>query len=105
MRAASSSSMGIVRMCWVIRKMKNAEPKKAGTQRGFNVLYQWSPRQTMKPGIMVTWEGSMMVARRMRKATDRPGQWRRAKEYPTKEAEKSEPAVQRMTRRTELMMY
>src|SRR4051794_36050575 len=105
MRAASSSSRGIVRMCWTIRKTKNAEPKNDGTHSGLSVLYQCSARQTRNPGIIVTWCGSMIVESKIIIATDRPGQFSRANAYATKLAEKSAPSVVSATRMIELLMY
>src|SRR3954454_21940900 len=92
-------------MCCVIRKMNKALPRNAGTQSGFSVLYQCKDRQIRKLGIIVTWAGSIIVASRTMKETDRPGQLNRANAYATKLAEKSEPTVISTTSRIELEIY
>ena len=92
-------------MCWVMRKMKNALPKNAGTHSGFSVLYQCSDFQMMKPGIIVTWLGSIIVASKRRNAIDLPGQFSRANAYATKLDENSEPTVTSTTSNSELVMY
>ena len=61
MAAASSSSLGSVRMNCTIRKMKNASvARNLGTISGQIVLIQSSSANTMYCGTTVTWCGSMI---------------------------------------------
>lgn len=61
-RAASSSSFGMPRMNWTIRKMKNASVASSfGTISGQKVLIQSSWENSTYCGTMITWIGSMMV--------------------------------------------
>ena len=80
-------------MCCVIRKIKNADPKNAGAHSGLSVLYQPTDRQIMKPGIIVTCAGSIMVESSTTSATPRPGQCSRANAYATKVLENRVPSV------------
>ena len=78
--AASDSSKGMLRKNWRSRKMLNALPKKAGTQRGEGT----DPAQRLEERVdrhHETGNGTIIVARVTKKNASRPRQRRRAKPY------------------------
>ena len=78
MRAASSSSMGMVLIYWRMRKMLVTLTLK-GTMMPMNLLIQPSLRITRKSGVISTAPGMVSVASSALKINSRPQKRRRAK--------------------------
>src|SRR6478752_6666189 len=77
MRAASESSLGMVRKNWRKRKILNAPPKNDGTQSGKSVPIQPKLRNTPYSGTIKTGNGTIIVARVMLNSVRRPFHWMR----------------------------
>src|SRR5947209_2979416 len=60
-RAASSSSRGIVEKNWRSMKIRKAFPKNERTNSGHSVFTAWTSRKNSYSGKMVTGKGSIMV--------------------------------------------
>ena len=78
-RAASSRSRGIVMKYCRSRKTLYAFANRWGTISGSHVPFQPSLVKMTYVGISVTWNGRMIVARRMTNRMFRPGKRNRAK--------------------------
>ena len=89
-RAASSSSFGIVRKNCRKRKIKNAPPpKNAGMISGLRESIQPGIVKRMNVGIIVTCGGSIIVLSTSRKSALRNGKFSRANANATRAAGRS----------------